>query len=129
MAITPLFAAIFAVIYVALSASVIRHRFGKKVSMGNGEDKDLEKAVRIHGNFCEYVPFALLLMWFIEVLTFHSGFVFILGCVLLLARLAHVIGMRDPKNYLLFRQAGIIATFLVLLLCAGRLIWHYLPIM
>ena len=128
MPITPFFAAIFAVIYIVLSFDVIKHRFGKQVSLGDGEDRQLQKAIRIHGNFAEYVPFALLIMWFLEMVAYEFVLVLILGTVLLIARLAHVVGMRDPKKYLIFRQLGIIATFAVLLIGAARLIWQYLPV-
>ena len=128
MPITPLFAAIFAIIYVVLSLTVVKHRFGKQVSLGDGQDKQLQKAIRIHANFAEYVPFALLLMWFLEIVAYEFGLVLILGTVLLVARLAHVVGTRDPKNYIIFRQVGALATFTVLLVSAGRLIWQYFPV-
>lgn len=128
MPITPFFAAIFAVIYVILSLGVIKHRLGKKVSLGSGQDPQLEKAIRIQGNFAEYVPFALLLMWFLEIIAYEHTLVLILGTALLLARLAHVVGMREPKKYFIFRQLGALITFVVLLISAARLIWQYIPV-
>jgi len=128
MPITPLFAAIFAIIYVVLSFGVIKHRFAKQVSLGDGQDKQLQTAIRAHGNFAEYVPFALLLMWFLEIVAYEFTLVLILGTALLVARLAHVVGLRDPKKYIVLRQLGTMATFAVLLFSAGRLIWQYFPV-
>ncbi len=129
MPITPLYASLFAIIYVYLSLNVIKHRFSKKNSVASGGDESLNIAIRIHGNFIEYVPISLILFWFIEVIAFASYWVVILGSVLLLARIAHIIGMNDTKNMLIFRQIGMVATFAVILISAAILIWHYLPVL
>lgn len=128
MPITPLFAALFALMYVILSIGVIRIRFTDKISLGDGGNKQLEIATRIHGNFIEYVPLCLVLFWFVERITFNSQLVFVLACVLLLARVAHVIGLRHAKPLLILRQLGVIATFIVILICALYLVWWYLPV-
>ena len=128
MPITPVFAAIFVLIYVVLTFGVVRRRFGKKISLGTGEDRDLEKAIRIHGNFAEYVPLSLLLFWFVETITFNRTLVLVLASVLLVARICHVIGMKNPRSYLVLRQAGILATLGVMLVASLVLIWNYLPI-
>ena len=128
MPITPLFAAIFALMYVYLSFAVIKHRIGKQVGLGEGEDRDLLVAIRTHANFSEYVPFALILMWFLETVAYNSTLALVLGCVLLLGRVSHIIGLRNPKQYMVLRQAGILATFGVLTVSSVYLIWHYLPV-
>ena len=128
MPVTPLFAAIFSLIYIVLSVAVVRQRLGKKLTLGSGEDRDLEKAIRIHGNFAEYVPLSLLLLWFLEAIAFNGRMAFILGCILLISRLAHVIGMRDPRNYMILRQLGVLGTFGVMGVSSVFLIWHYLPL-
>ena len=133
MPITPLFAAIFALAYVYLSISVVKLRFSEKIVLGV-ETKDnvvsapMLKAVRIHANFIEYVPMALILFWFLEIVTSSSAMVFWLACILLVARVAHVIGMNNPKRYLLCRQCGVVATFGVISFSAIKLIWSYLPV-
>jgi uncharacterized membrane protein YecN with MAPEG domain len=127
-AITPLFGALFALIYLVLSVNVIRYRFGNKISLGNGGNKHLEMAARAHANFIEYVPLALLLMWFLESLTLSSNEVFWAGSILLLARVAHAFGMLYPRQLLIMRQLGAIATFAVLIKLSISLLKHYLPL-
>lgn len=127
MPITPFFAAIFAIMYILLSCRVIKHRYVKRIDLGSAGDPKLEKAIRTQANFGEYVPLALLLMWFLEVIRHSSMLSLWLGSVLLLGRIAHVVGINDTKNKLIFRQLGIIATFAVILIAAGVLIWHYVP--
>ncbi len=124
---TPFFAAIFALFYVFLSFGVIRFRLGEKISLGDGDNRDLKVAIRVHANFIEYVPLSLLLMWFIETALFDSNFALILGVMLLLGRVLHVFGMKNPSKYILLRQVGMIVTLSVLILGAVRILWHYIP--
>jgi uncharacterized membrane protein YecN with MAPEG domain len=126
--VTPLFAAIFGLMYTALSLNVLRHRRGVKVSLGAGESSKLERAIRAHGNFIEYVPFALLLMWFIETLTLSANVVFWLGSILLIARVSHAFGMYYPKQLLILRQAGTLATLGVIIKASISIFQYYMPL-
>lgn len=128
MFVTPLFAAIFGFLYVVLSFNVIRFRFGHKIILGDGENPEMIKAIRIHANFAEYVPFALMLMWFLESMAFATQEVFWLGAVLLLGRVAHVFGMTYPDSLLICRQIGVLATFGVILKASISLVLYYLPV-
>jgi uncharacterized membrane protein YecN with MAPEG domain len=125
---TPLFAAIFALIYIALAALVIRLRMSNQVSLGDGDLSELKRAVRVHGNFIEYVPISLILLWFVETISFSHGLAFVLGWILLVARILHIIGMLKPKSLFVLRQIGVIGTFAVLIIASVNLISHYLPI-
>ena len=128
MPITPLFAALFGLMYVVLSVRVVKIRFAERISLGSADHKELERAVRTHGNFIEYVPLSLLLFWFLESVTFNSELVFYLASVLLVSRIAHVLGMNNPKKWLILRQFGVIGTFATLLVSSLFLLWWYLPI-
>jgi len=129
MPITPLFASIFAIIFVFLSMRVALRRRRQRISVGSGGDMELELAIRAHANFIEYVPISLILMWFLEVIAHASGLVLILGTALLLARLAHIVGILDTENKLIFRSVGMLVTFAVILISSMILIWHYFPVM
>lgn len=128
MLITPFFAALFGLMYIALSINVVRHRFRKRISVGTGGDVATEYAVRIHANFSEYVPFALLLFYFLEVISLSSSLVFFLASVLLVARIAHVIGMESSFKWLIFRQVGVLATIATILIASVALALHYIPV-
>ena len=65
-AIVPVYAAVLALIYIVLSARVIQARRSAKVAIGTRGNVHLERKMRVHANFAEYVPFALLLVTFIE---------------------------------------------------------------
>lgn len=133
MPITPLLAAIFALGYIYLSIAVIKLRTSEKITDGlensdSIKSRALEKAVRTHANFIEYVPMALILFWFLENITYSHTTVFWLGCILLIARVAHVVGMQNPREHMIFRVVGTAATFVVITFSAIKLIWWYLPV-
>ena len=62
LAIVPRYAAILALLFVFLSLAVIRARREQRVAIGVRAEGGLERRVRVHGNFAEYAPFALLLL-------------------------------------------------------------------
>lgn len=126
--ITPLFAAVFGLMYMALSFNVVRYRFASSISLGSAENKDLERAIRAHGNFMEYVPFTLLLMWFIETLTLSANLAFWLGAILLVARVFHALGMFYPRQLATLRRIGIVVTFGVIVKACFAILQYYMPI-
>lgn len=127
MFITPLFAAAFGLFYVFLATLVIRLRIQHRVGYGDDQRIDLIKAVRTHANFAEYVPFALILMWILESMTFSSMLVFWLGAALLVGRVLHVFGMLYPKKMMVCRQIGVLTTLAVIVIASVRLLIFYLP--
>jgi len=128
MPLTPFFAAVFGLLYIFLSLNVVRHRLGKGISIGAGDDKAAEYAIRTHANFIEYVPLALLLFYFIEMISLSSVLVFYLGSALVVARVMHIIGMLDPKNWMILRQIGTVGTFSIIIVASCALALRYIPI-
>ena len=126
--VTPFFAAALALIYLVLSINIARYRFTRRVSLGDGGDRYLQRAIRAHANFIEYVPLALLLMWFLESLTLSASLPFWLGSVLVAARLAHAFGIYYPRQLMILRHLGIVATFGVLILASAAILQFYLPL-
>jgi len=112
MTIVPIYAAVLAIAYLALSASVIRLRQSRRISIGVGSDSDLERAVRVHSNFAEYVPLALLLLFMAEMQGASRIVLNILCILLLIGRCSHAWGL--SKSDLRFRTVGVVATFSVI---------------
>ena len=81
--------------------------------------------MRVHGNFAEYVPLALLLLFFLETQTNHSVFIHALGLVLLAERLIHAYGVSKTDEELHFRKIGMILTFIVIISSAVRILFSY----
>ncbi len=108
------YAALLALLYLALSGLVIRQRLRHGVPIGLGEAEGLLRASRAHGNFAEYVPFALVLILLLEQGGAALWLLHGLGVALLLGRLSHAWGISRLPERLLFRQLGMLMTFGVL---------------
>lgn len=115
--ITAVFAALLALMLVGVSIRVTMLRAKKKIDLFDGGDKELGRAIRVQGNFIEYVPLALALMGLIEGMGARPWIVYLFGAVLLAARFAHAWGLYS--NVFRARVAGTSATWL--LLAAGGL--------
>lgn len=114
MPITALYASLLVPLYIYLAVRVIRVRFRAHVSVGDGGDKSLLRRMRVHANFAEYVPVALILMGLAESLGLDARALHGAGVTLLLGRAAHAYGMSQEKDILPLRSAGVVATFSVL---------------
>jgi uncharacterized protein len=124
LTITPIYAAILGLLYVYLSALVIKQRRLAKVSLGDGDVPALRKAIAVHSNFSQYVPFALLLIAFVELNQASAYLVHGLGASLLIGRTLHAYGLAQPNQIMKFRQLGMILTLTVIITAALLLLFH-----
>ncbi len=123
--ISAFYAGVLALIYVALTAYVAAGRFKYRVALGNGGVEALDRRIRMHGNFAEFVPFCLLLVFMVDYAQYSGVIVHVLGLLLVIGRLLHAWGIySNPVG--LYRRFGIAMTLLVLLICAVLLIWKFL---
>lgn len=67
LSITASYAAILALIILALGINVTVHRVKLRVSLGDGGNPVMLRMMRLHANAVEYVPLALLLMAIYEI--------------------------------------------------------------
>ena len=109
--IVPAYAAVFAFVYILLSARVIRARRHARISIGTKGDIGLERKVRVHANFAEYVPFALLLATFVEMQNGPVWLVHLACSTLLAGRLIHAFGVSQERENFRLRVAGMATTF------------------
>jgi uncharacterized membrane protein YecN with MAPEG domain len=114
MPITALYAGLLAPLFMFLAVRVIGLRRGAKVAVGDGGDKALLRRMRVHANFAEYVPLALLLMALAESLNTWPWVLHLTGLVLLGGRLLHAYGMSQPQETFAFRVLGMTLTFSVI---------------
>jgi len=121
--ITAIYASLLAILYIVLSYRVAERRMRFQVGLGTGQNTELERAVRIHGNFAEYVPFALLLLAFFEAGGGPSWAVHGAGAGLLVARGLHAMGLTQTSGRSTGRFGGVVATWLIVLgLAVGNLV-------
>ncbi|BDX01481.1 hypothetical protein MACH16_02290 [Marinomonas pontica] len=124
--ITPIYAALLVFLYIFLSFRVIKLRMKYKVGIGDGDHPLLTRAIRVHGNFAENVPFALLLLWMYESLPGAPILVHLMGALLCIGRLIHAYGVSQEKEPLIYRQGGMMITFFILCTTALLILAHLL---
>ena len=122
---TPFYAALFALVLVVLSVRTLTLRRELKVAIGHGDQPRLERAMRVHANFCEYVPLALLMIFFVETRIGGGWWIHALGVVLLVGRCVHAYGVSQVKETFAFRVSGMAMTFTVLITAALVVLTSY----
>jgi len=119
--ITAFYAALLAGLFVLLSVRVIGARRRYRQALGAGHPM-LERAIRAHGNFAEYVPLALILLGLLEGMGLPGWAVHALGTALVAARAAHAWGIGREPEVFLWRTLGMGLTFTVLGVAAAALL-------
>jgi len=115
---TAFYTGLLTLIFLLLSFNIIRLRWRLKVGVGDGGERALTKAIRVHGNFSEYVPLALIMLASYELSGADSLWLHLLGATLLLSRVLHAIGLSKSIGTSMPRFVGMILTFSVLLTLA-----------
>ena len=116
--VTAAFTALAAVVLVALSLAVSLRRIKARVPLGDGGDPDLRLRIRAQGNFVEQVPIALIALGLVEAAS-PTWVALTLGGMLAAGRLLNALGMF--RDAIPLRAAGMVLTYSMLLLAAGRL--------
>lgn len=105
--IVPLYACTLGGLFVKLSWSTLRLRRKHKVGVGDGDKKDLQKAIRAHANFAEYAPISIMLLYFLEV---HGGYspwvIHVLCGTLCIGRFVHAYGVSKVAEVYKYRVLG-----------------------
>ena len=132
MVVTPLYAAVLVLWFLALSLRVVQNRKSVKVSLGDGGNKLLQRAIRAQANFAEYVPLALLLLAILELSRFSIYLLHAIGIALVVARLLHGYALAFRLEFRFGRYWGAVLTFVVLIVEAvlcfyqayrGHVVW------
>ncbi len=118
MHITAFYAALLAVMFIALSVRVIAWRRQQRVEFGDGQDAELLRRLRVHANFAEYVPFTLLTMALAESMAPPDVLVHASGLLLLAGRMLHAYGVSRSPPIMRYRVYGMWLTFAALGLAA-----------
>jgi len=126
MTTTALYAGLMGLWMLYLGFAVIRLRRRHNVSTGDGGVKPLELAIRAHGNACEYIPIALILMALAESMGAPDWVLHVLGGLLVTGRLLHGGYFLAEARRLNVRVAGMLLTMGVIGALALGVIFHAL---
>ncbi|MBU3023364.1 MAPEG family protein [Aestuariibacter sp. A3R04] len=126
--ITAFYASLLALCYLYLSFSVIGVRKSARIGVGDGGNSDLARAIRVHGNFSEYVPITLILLACLESLGPQQWVLHLGACALLFGRVFHAYGLRHHEGKSWQRLVGMLLTFISMLFLAATNLYmiHYI---
>lgn len=125
MLVAGFYVALGAILILVLAARVMWLRNARGVALGDGGDKALERAIRVHANAVEYLPIALLLLVALALEQTRPWLLHAFGIALLVGRIVHAVGLSASSGRSLGRVAGIGLTVLVMLAMAILLIWRF----
>lgn len=118
LAITPVFAALLALLYVVLTVRVVAARRSERIGLGDQGNRKLLRRMRAHSNCAEYVPLSLLLLLMLELMNGAPLLLWTLGTALVAGRLAHAYGFSQDPELGQLRVAGMALTFAVIISAA-----------
>lgn len=90
------------------------------------DDGRLQRAIRAHGNFIEYVPIGLLFLVALEFMQAATDWLWILGALLILSRIAHAWGVVQTYGPSPGRAIGFFGTWLVYIIGSVACLYYSL---
>jgi uncharacterized membrane protein YecN with MAPEG domain len=121
--VTALYAALAGFMVLGLAGLVVKARWRYGTSLGIGTEPGMERAVRVHANFIEYVPLALLLLLVAELNGISASLLHAAGILLLVSRTLHAYGLSQRSGRSFGRFYGTAGTWLTLLLLSASLLY------
>jgi uncharacterized membrane protein YecN with MAPEG domain len=123
--ITGFYAAVLTLIVTFLGFQVGMKRLETGISILHGDDMSIAERIRRHANFTETVPLALILLAAIELNGASHGLLHALGLGLVVARVAHPMGLHHARMRHPLRFVGANGTLLVMLISAGVAVYQF----
>jgi uncharacterized protein len=118
-----IYIAILAIGLFPLTIMVIRLRRGNSIGLGDGGNKELAKAIRIHANYTENVPFALAVLLALALMSAPIWVIHMVGLSVVIGRAAHAFGLSRTTGSSVGRVAGMVLTQCGILAGAFMLMW------
>ena len=110
LTITSITASLLGLFFIWLCVRIIRLRVKHQALIGDVGNTELQFAIRVQGNFTEFVPIFLILLGLLEYAGANSVVLAVIAVLFVVARVLHVYGMGETAN-LALRQAGSAGTF------------------
>ena len=110
---TAIYAGLCGLLLIYLALQTIKARRTNKVKLGDGGVFALQSAMRAHGNFAEYMPITIILLFLLEFNGSPAWMIHVIGATFLIGRWIHAQGLL--KDNLRKRVQGMNVTLSVLI--------------
>lgn len=117
-----LWSGLLILLMIILSGLTVTRRRRHLVAFGDGGNAELNAATRAFGNASEYIPVGLVALVLLALTGASEMMIHGVGTTLLLGRIVHAVGLLFQKGPSLGRVAGMVLTYLALLVGAVSLI-------
>lgn len=104
--VTPIYAALLAILMAVLSTWTGIQRGRSNVALGHGDDAALSLAIRRFGNLSEYAAMAALILLLMEMQGIADTWLHLYGGLLVAFRLLHPVALYAQPTVPLWRKAG-----------------------
>jgi uncharacterized membrane protein YecN with MAPEG domain len=109
---------------IALQWGVISLRRSRRVGIGDGNDRDIARAIRVHGNFVENAAFGIGAVTLVALTGASVWPVHLVGGLMTLGRALHAYGFSRSIGTSAGRVGGMVLSQAALGLAALLLIWR-----
>ena len=120
--ISAIYAGLLLLTMLVLGARVSILRLKHGVSLGSGDQPDLARALRVFGNFTEWVPMIIIGLVLCELVGAPALLLHLIGIAVILSRLLHVAGLRADRATAA-RSLGVLLIWASALTTGGYLIY------
>jgi uncharacterized membrane protein YecN with MAPEG domain len=107
---------------ITLTIRVVMVRRSALISLGDGDNNELRKRIRAHGNFCEHAPLMMAALVLLPLLGAREWMVHLVGACGLSGRILHAIAISGGNRLMRFRVIGMVLTITALSAGAGLLL-------
>ncbi|WP_321500572.1 MAPEG family protein [Breoghania sp.] len=104
-----------AILFLVLTARVIRLRIRHRVSLGDGGNAELTRAIRGHGNLVESAPLFVLMLLLAELQGANTWLIGVLAGGFLVGRTMHGICLGFMKPTMVLRSGGMLLTLITMI--------------
>lgn len=111
--ITGIYAAIFAIAQAIMVPWIARTRWREKISLGDGDNEELQRKTRVYGNYVEIVWPAMILMALAELGGAPGWVIHWMGLLMIISRISHAGALLKGPGYGPYRMAGMMISMAV----------------
>lgn len=123
--ITAFYAALLGLIAMALALRVVHGRWTRRIGLGDGGDADMTRRIRVHANYLENVPLALLLLLLLELTNVAGTWLHVFGIALLVGRVLHAFGLSRNAGTSFGRLSGTLITWCTIIAMCVLLLYRW----
>jgi len=118
LTVTPIYAAMIALLFLAMAFRVVQLRRSENVALGDGGNEKLLRARAAHSHALENAPISLLLMLLLEINGLSTTWLHSMGIALVISRLLHLVGQSRKTARSFGRYWGTLINWLLIVCMA-----------